>query len=228
MTIYIDSANLEHIEEIHSWGVCGGCTTNQKIILNSGLSTADYKKAIKRIAKLFPDHVSIELTQTDKDNSTLIDEALELRKISKAIVIKVPMWSDGRGLRITNELVIRDIPVNLTCLMGYDQAILAVESGAKYISLFYNRMADYHASRRYAQDQIARARAYIEDNYYDTKIIAGSIRDPKDVSECLVAGAHIVTVQYKHLKLLPHHIKTEATISEFDDAWKQFKGKSES
>ena len=220
MTIFLDSANLEHIRHILTWGPLAGVTSNPKIFLNEG--DIDYEETIKEIASLTP-HLSVELTQTDQDNEALVDEASLLYQLSpEVITIKVPMWGDGRGLEIASRLIKRDIPVNMTCLMGAYQAILAVEAGCQYISLFYNRIADYLHSRHSAQSQFALLRSYIDGNGFDSKIIAGSIRDPKDIMECFESGAHIVTVPYKHLIKLPHHPKTEVTISEFDAAWREF------
>jgi transaldolase len=54
------------------------------------------------------------------------------------------------------------------------------------------------------------------------KIIAGSIRQPKDVVEAAIAGAHILTIPYKIMAQLPFHSKSEETIQEFDKAWQDF------
>ena len=86
-------------------------------------------------------------------------------------------------------------------------------------------MADYLSDRHFAQYQFTLLRSYIDDFGLYSKIIAGSIRDPKDIIECLDSGAHIVTVPYKHLIKMPYHIRTEETIAEFDKAWREFKSK---
>lgn len=221
--IFLDSANLEEIREVYSWGLLKGSTTNQKIFLKGKIG--DYKETIQHIATLSP-HLSVELTKTDQDDKTLVCEAILLCKLGQGIVIKVPMWGDGRGLRIAKQLMEKGISVNLTCLMGASQAILGVDAGVHFVSLFYNRMADHLRSRRYAQDQISKVRRYIEDNESLTKIIAGSIRDPKDVLECFEAGAHIVTVPFQHLKALPYHPSTENTIREFDSAWDEYQARA--
>lgn len=223
MTLFLDSADLTEISKIKKWGVIQGITTNPKIFAKLG--NVDFEETIRTIAEM-TDHLSVELTKVDQSNEALIDEAQVLHAIHpESICIKVPMWGDGRGLEIATKLIKQEIPVNMTCLMGAHQAILAAEAGCEYISLFYNRMADYLSNRRFAQYQFTLLRSYIDDFKLDSKIIAGSIRDPKDIVECLDSGTHIVTVPYKHLIKMPHHIRTEETIAEFDQAWRDFKSR---
>ncbi len=220
MTIFFDSADIKLIKEVLKFGAVKGVTTNPKIFQKAG--KVNYEDTIKKISSMTP-HLSVELTKTDQSNEALIDEAMTLHELNPdSINIKVPMWGDGRGLEIASILIRKEIPVNMTCLMGAYQGIMAAEARCEYISLFYNRMADHLYSRHSAQYQFALLRSYIEDNGLDSKIIAGSIRDPKDVLECFESGAHVVTIPYPHLMKLLYHPKTEATIAEFDDAWRDF------
>ncbi len=220
MTLFFDSANIDHIKEICSWNVTAGVTTNQKIFLKSGVT--DYTDTIKSICRVVKNPVSVELTKTEGSDNDLLREATDLRRIDSWVNIKVPMWGDGRGLRIARSLVKKDIPVNMTCMMSADQGILACEAGVDYASLFYNRIIDYSGRRPAGQREIALLRDYIDNHGLSTQIIAGSIRSPIDVMECFEAGAHIVTVTYPIMKKLPFHPRTEFTIKEFDAAWKEF------
>lgn len=220
MTLFIDSANIEHIKEVCSWGATGGATTNQKIFLKSGVT--DYIETIREICELVNNPVSVELTETDDHFTVMLQEAGMLREIDDHVNIKVPMWGDGKGLFIAEKLIDMEIPVNMTCLMSANQGILACEVGVKYASLFYNRIIDYSGRRSAGQREIALLHDYIDNHGLPTQIIAGSIRSPSDVMECFEAGAHIVTIPYPIMKKLPFHPRTESTIKEFDEAWKEF------
>ncbi len=223
MTVFFDSANIEHIREIHDWNVVRGVTTNQKIFLKSGVK--DYIGAIKAICEIVNNPVSVELTKTNSHFTVLLQEAKKYRKISDHVNIKVPMWGDGRGLFIAEKLIDHKIPVNMTCMMSANQGILACEAGVEYASLFYNRIIDYAGRRLVGQREIVLLRDYIDDHGLPTQIIAGSIRSPIDVMECFEVGAHIVTIPYPIIKKLPFHPRTESTIKEFDEAWKEFKSR---
>jgi transaldolase len=60
----------------------------------------------------------------------------------------------------------------------------------------------------------------------ESRLICGSIRKPEDVEEIVTAGAHVVTITPKVLQQMPFHQKTEETIAEFDEAWKEFVAKN--
>jgi transaldolase len=99
------------------------------------------------------------------------------------------------------------------------QAILAAKAGARYVSLFFNRIRDAGEDPVLA---IRQTRTLLDEEGLKAKIIAGSIRQPKDVLEASVAGAHILTIPYKIMAQLPFHAKSEETIREFDKAWQDF------
>lgn len=233
MGIYLDTANLEEIQKYMDMGIISGVTTNPKIVSNEG--KLNFKKRIKDICDIVDDlSVSVELTKTKESEKVLIQEAKELSEISfENIAVKVPMWGNGKGLRITKELTKEgvEIPVNMTCCMSTEQAILAAEAGATFVSLFYRRIIDWntpsepvseHDRLKAGQVPIERTRRYIEDQGLDTLIICGSIRKPTDVIECFSAGADIVTVPPKILAQMIKHERTESTIKEFDDSWEEF------
>jgi transaldolase len=130
------------------------------------------------------------------------------------------MWGDGRGLRIASKLSELGIKTNITALMSTNQMILASKAGATYASLFYNRIRDSGGD---PVKVIKESRRILEESCSSTRIIVGSIRKPDDVTEAVIAGAHIMTIPYKILVQMPHNSKTEETIKEFDAAWLEFK-----
>ena len=136
------------------------------------------------------------------------------------MVIKVPMFGDGKGLRIINRLSRENIKTNATCMMTTNQVLLAAKAGATYTSIFYNRVKDSGGD---AERGVRESRAIIDKGGLESRIIVGSIRRPADITEAAVAGAHIITIPYKILVQMPWHWKTEDTIKEFDQAWQEFK-----
>jgi len=218
MEIFLDTANIDEIKAILPWGVISGLTTNQKIF--SCEKGVNFKERVMEILKLVKGPVSIEVTKTTGTDQELVEEAKEYAGWGSNIVIKIPMWSDGRGLRVASTLRDLGIKTNITCLMSTNQMILATKVGATYASLFFNRIKD---SKEDPLRAISESRQIIEESGSATKIIVGSIRKPEDVSEAVVAGAHVMTIPYKILVQMPFHLKTEETIKEFDTAWLEFK-----
>jgi len=222
--LYIDTSNVIEIKKFKDLGLINGITTNQKILFQD--KQTDVKQAIQNILKVSSNlPVNVELTKTSGTDDDLIFEAHEYFDLSKTIVIKVPMWGDGRGLKIAKQLQKNGIPVNITCCMSAEQAILASILEVEYVSLFFNRIVDFWTKeKKYnpyesACKIIKATRDFLDTNGLSTQIISGSIRRPADVTYSLNNGADIVTVTPEILSKMFQHPKTDETIAEFDKAF---------
>ncbi|MGA2573747.1 MAG: transaldolase family protein [Candidatus Methanomethylicaceae archaeon] len=216
--IFLDTANTDEIRAVLPWGIASGVTTNQKIFFTS-CKGVNFKQRVKEILSLVDGPLSVELTTSSGSDEDLINEAKEYASWGNNIVVKVPMWADGRGLRIINQLQRLGIKTNATCLMTVNQVLLASKAGATYVSIFFNRVKDSGAD---PVQVIKESRQIIDISGLKSKIIVGSIRKPEDLSQAAVAGAHILTIPHKILMQMPYHAKTEETIKEFDEAWAEF------
>jgi transaldolase len=217
MEMFLDTASLEEIKAILPWGVITGLTTNQKIFLAE--KGCNFRQRVQGILSLIEGPVSIEVTSSSLDE--LIREAREFASWDNSkIVIKVPMFGDGRGLHAASLLDKEGIKTNMTALMSTRQVWLAARAGATFASIFFNRVKDHGDD---PEKVISESRSVIDRGNFKTKIIVGSIRKPEDVMQAALAGAHIVTIPFKILKQMPLHPKTEETIAEFDRAWEEFK-----
>jgi transaldolase len=217
--IFLDTASIKEIKEILPWGLITGITTNQKIFLAE--KGCNFRERVKEILSLVNGPLSVELTRTDGTDEELIKEALEYSRWSpKNIAIKVPMFGNGRGLKIISQLRRRRVKTNATALISVNQVMLAAKAGATYASIFFNRVKDAGED---AERAVRESRALLDRMGSPTKIIVGSIRRPEDVAQAAVAGTHVITIPYKILTQMPYHKKTEETIAEFDRAWQEFK-----
>lgn len=241
MTLFIDTADVTAIKKWKDLGVIKGITTNQKIFLDSADQKRPYTKVLEDLFSFgLPTNIEIPPISV-KENIDVISlrEAEIYREIAqksggygKNLIIKVPMYMDGRGLRLAKKLLDKKFKVNITVLMNVEQFILACNIGAHYASFFYNRIIDYEVKdnklpQKEAGEQawyaISMARDILEKSgTYKTRIICGSIRLSEDIENCFSAGAHIVTVTPKILDLMPFHPKSEETIREFDKSWDKY------
>ncbi len=216
MEFFLDTASTEEVKKILPWGVISGLTTNQKIFLQEG--GVDFKKRALELISLVNGPVSLELT-----GNVVIELVREAREYyswdPKHVVVKVAMRGDGSGLEAIHELHSEGIPINATVMMTTAQAVLAAKAGASYVSLFFNRIRDAGEDPVLA---IKQTRTILDESHLPAKIIAGSIRTPKDVIDATIAGAHVLTVPYKIMAQMPFHKKSEETIQEFDNAWQEF------
>ena len=135
MKIFIDTANLDQIKEINSWGIVDGVTTNPSLIAKEGV---DVKTRIKEIAEIVDGPISAEAMSMTADE--MVKEGRELAKIHPNVVIKLPMCIET--LKATSKLREEGIRVNVTLIFSAQQALLAAKAGAAYVSPFVGRLDD--------------------------------------------------------------------------------------
>jgi transaldolase len=213
MGLFIDSSQPKEIQELFSWGVLSGVTTNPLIIAREA-PDADLGERIREIVAVSAGDVSVELTtETERE---MIEESLQYHAWEPSrITIKVPF--SEIGLKVLHQLVKRGIKTNVTCLMAMNQAYLAALAGATYVSIFSGRVRDMGYDVR---PVIASTREILEREDLESKIIVGSMRHLMDVNEALEAGAHIPTVTPPILRKMVWNPRTIETISEFNSAWR--------
>lgn len=209
MKIFIDTANVDEIREIASWGVLSGVTTNPSLVAESG---RDFKELLAEIAGLVDGPVSAEVMADDWEG--MVEEARDLKKIHKNITIKVPMTEEG--LRALGPLAKENIATNMTLIFSVNQALLAARAGATYVSPFLGRTDDIGGSGTELVKNIA---DIFKIHDIKTQIIAASPRYPKYTVECALAGAHIATIPYAVLKKMVIHPLTDIGLQMFKDDW---------
>lgn len=209
---FLDSSDPAEIKEIFAWGVVSGVTTNP-LILAREAKGIDLEERIRAVVEVSHGPVSVELvTETEKE---MLDEAKRYHAWAPdRICIKVPFGETG--LKVTHQLARAQVPVNVTCIMSFNQAYLAALAGGTYVSIFSGRVRDMGYDVR---PVIAQTRAQLDREGLASQIIVGSIRHFMDVNEALEAGAHIPTVPPPILRKMLHNPKTDETIREFNVAW---------
>ena len=135
MKIFIDTANVNEIKEAATWGILDGVTTNPSLIAKEG---RDLKEVIEEICSIVDGPISAEVISLECNK--MVEEALELVKLHKNIVIKIPMCIEG--LKAVNILNQKNIKTNVTLIFSSQQALLAAKAGATFVSPFVGRLDD--------------------------------------------------------------------------------------
>ena len=205
MRIFIDTANVNEIKEAATWGILDGVTTNPSLIAKEG---RDLKEVIEEICSIVDGPISAEVISLECDK--MVEEALELVKLHKNIVIKIPMCIEGlKAVKILNE---KNIKTNVTLIFSSQQALLAAKAGATYVSPFVGRLDDIGMVGTNLIDEVS---AIFKNHSIKTEIIAASIRNPIHASECALAGADIATIPFNVLKQMAKHPLTDIGIEKF-------------
>jgi transaldolase len=205
MKFFLDTADLDEIQEAASWGALAGVTTNPSLIAKEGRKFED---VIAEITSIVDGPISAEVTAEDAEG--MVKEACELAKIHKNIVIKIPITAEG--LKATKELTARGIKTNVTLIFAPAQALLAARAGATYVSPFIGRLDDISSNGCECVQRIAEI---FDIHGINTEIIAASIRGPQDVIKSAKAGSDIATIPYKVILQMAKHPLTDAGIEKF-------------
>jgi transaldolase len=147
------------------------------------------------------------------------------------------------AIKAIKELSRKNIPINCTLIFTPEQALLAAKAGAKIVSPFCGRIDDlirkenklkFKKEDYFPAEGIEKRKKILEDNgvvsgidlveqivemfkNYDieTEVIAASMRNPRQVREAALAGAHIATLPFKVIKQLLSHKKTQEGMRDF-------------
>lgn len=209
MKIFLDSANLSEIKDAYSTGLIDGVTTNPTLISKNNTGIIE---TIEGITSFLNGPISVEVLSIEFDK--MIDEALTYSKISKNIVIKIPVTRIG--FKVAQELYKNGINTNMTLCFSPLQALFAAKSNATYISPFIGRLDDIGTNGIQLINDISN----IYKNYnVNTLILAASIRTITHIIECAKIGVDCITIPFKLFeKLFENHL-TKNGLDIFINDW---------
>ena len=212
MKLFIDTADIDEIRTIASWGVLDGVTTNPTLYAKVG--GASYESILQEICRITPGPVSAEVVAEDVEG--MLTEGRHFAKLADNIVVKVPM--SETGLQAISRFHAEGIKTNCTLIFSANQAILAAKAGASFLSPFVGRVDD---ASHCGMDLIRQIVA-IYDNYdFDTEVIVASVRHPLHVVQAGLTGADIVTMPTSVLRAMFEHPLTDIGKAKFLEAWRQ-------
>ena len=206
MKLFADTADLNDIETLASWGVLSGVTTNPTLL---NQVEGDEQEIYRKVCELVDGPVSAEVVAEARGE--MVTEARRLAAIHPNIVIKLPMGAES--LAATSVLAGKGIRVNMTLCFTAPQAILSASAGAAFVSPFLGRFDDI------GQDGLMTLAEIIESfgkAGFETEVLAASIRHPIHVVEAARLGADIATVPPKVFYQMLQHPLTAAGIEKFN------------
>lgn len=209
MKLFLDTANVEDIKQVNDMGVICGVTTNPSLIAKEG---RDFTEVVREIASIVDGPISGEVNSDDAEG--MIAEAMEIVKIHKNMVVKIPMTAEG--LKAVKVLSAQGIKTNVTLIFSATQALLAARAGATYVSPFLGRLDDISTN---GMDLIRTVAEMFDIHGIETEIIAASVRHPMHVTDAALAGAHIATVPAKLVYQMLNHPLTNQGIEKFKKDW---------
>ncbi|OGZ95147.1 MAG: hypothetical protein A3I44_03605 [Candidatus Sungbacteria bacterium RIFCSPLOWO2_02_FULL_51_17] len=240
MKLFVDTANLNDIEQTLKRGFVSGITTNPSLLAKEpkGNFLLHAKKIIELIRVHQPGiHLSVEVFSRNADE--ILQQAREFRGALGYDKLSIKVQIGWDELEAISKLATDGFSVNCTCCMSINQAVMAAGAGAKYVSLFWGRIRDggspdaekqpvLFATKSEAVKEgaltgsdfdpawvVSETRKLFDASYPGVQIIAGSIRKATDIRDAALAGAHIVTVPPKFFPQMIKHFKTDEVVTQF-------------
>ena len=140
----------------------------------------------------------------------MIKEGEELAAQHEKIVVKIPMTQDG--IKAIKYFSNKGIKTNCTLIFSAGQALLAAKAGATYVSPFLGRLDDISTNSFQLIEDI---RTIYDNYFFNTKILAASIRNPMHIVNCAKIGADVITSPLSSILGLLKHPLTDTGLSQF-------------
>ncbi|MBR9705282.1 hypothetical protein GOV12_07755 [Candidatus Pacearchaeota archaeon] len=240
--LFIDSALPEEVEDALKKGF-QGVTTNPSLVAKAPKGDSqipfmdryiDHMKILVDICRKYPTNdnglsslpsLSVEVFSLEPDE--MIKQAREIKeKLSYPnLAIKIPIsYKETDYLNVIRVLSQEGFQVNATCGFSEGQLMLAAQAGARFVSLFYNRLIDYFnknvnsqgIGQERALEIINNTREYLDGNDFNCEIIFASIRNSFDITNGWINGADIITAGSKTIPNLIFHPKTDSSVEGFE------------
>ncbi|MCK5282098.1 MAG: transaldolase [Nanoarchaeota archaeon] len=154
--------------------------------------------------------------------------------------LAIDSGSHFAGLNAIKELSSQGIPINCTLIFTPEQALLAAKAGAAFVSPFAGRIDDYIKKKNNISsektdyfpadgleddiedngivsgiDLIEQCVIILRKYGLKTKVLAASIRNPRQVRESALVGADIATLPFGVIEKLLIHEKTIEGMNKF-------------
>ncbi len=220
MKYFLDSAKIDEIREAYETFGIDGVTTNPNHIMLSG---KPFKEVLKDMIAFveekdivgyekFP--ISVEINPHLDNADEMVAMGKEISAMCPNFVIKIPCTQEG--ITAAKRLEAEGIRTNVTLVFSPSQAIFPAKNGSLFVSPFIGwKENSGEDCVQYIQDIVD-----IYENYgYETEIICAAIRNGKQIVDCAVAGADIVTAGLQVFKDSMYHAFTDYGMAKFRGAW---------
>lgn len=205
MSIFVDSAMVNDVKKLTELKLIKGITTNPKLLHQAN---KPWKETIKELCEISPGPVFYQLTKdtlTDMEKEAKLFFALAPKKIA----LKIPAKTENMSLikKIGDE-----IPCAVTAVFSDYQTYLACELGAKYLIPYVNRATRLIGDGIYL---VSRMREIINAAGSRTEILAASVKTTDEAVNCILAGAHHLSMPFATIMALGNHPLSDQAMNEF-------------
>lgn len=205
MSILVDSAIIEEVQEAVSWGWINGATTNPSLLAMSPLPP---RETLKKMEEIIDGNIFYQLTAPTLDG--MLQEASEARQIlHDKLVLKIP--ANTLGFQVAARLS-NDYCCAITAIFAPEQALLAQACGARYAIYYHNR------AKRWMEDgeSLGSKMVRLLSNDDSIEVLAASFKTKQEVFDAANAGVKHLTIKFELLKSLADNEFSQKAVDDFN------------
>ena len=217
MEFILDTADVTEIKKLNELLTVAGVTTNPTIITKSKKSFQD---TVKEIIEVLDENQTFFVQAISTTCEEIVEEAKYICSLrEKNTYVKIPVTHEGlKAIKKCKEL---GLGVLATAIYTADQAFMAALNGADYLAPYVNRMENYGNGIQEVKDLIE----MLKVNGMNSKVVAASFKNKKQVHDLIVAGIQAVTVPVDVAYSMINHPGTEIAVGEFTENWEKAFGR---
>jgi len=216
MEIWLDTADLDLIQQARLMGIVYGVTTNPSIVAKS---KQGLEELLEKILEMQNGPVTAQVTANEA--SKMIEQGEALFNFSNRMIVKIPVTTEG--YKAIHALSEKKIPTMATAVFHPNQVLLAASSGSTYIAPYFSHICEADMDGI----QILKAMLHLLERYkFPAKLIAASLKSGEQVRECMDMGTHAVTLNKEvFASFIADHPQTKKSVDRFANDWKTAKAR---
>lgn len=206
MNIFVETVSLEEIRRSANAGFADGVVLPEAEY--AGSSSPEGRELIEAIAREFAIPVCVDIAVLDSEE--IYHQARDIAKISDNIVVQLPLVEDA--ITAMHRLSLEGVGVCATFVFTAAQAVLAAKAGASSVRI---SLQDLDAQGQTGTDAVSEIRSLLEASDCECDVMVASPSTSTQFTECIAAGAQIVSLRPKILESLLLHPLTDRGLDRF-------------
>ena len=206
MNIFVESVSVEEIRRAVAAGLADGVVVSDS--LYAGSESVEGRALIEAVAQEFAIPICVEVRAISGDE--MYREAKDLSRISEHLVIQLPLVEDA--VEPMHRLSLEGVDICANFVFNGAQAVLAAKAGASMVRV---SLHDLDAQGQTSTDAVTEIRSLLQASECECDVMVASPSSSTQFTECIAAGAQIVSIRPDVLQNLLLHPLTDRGVDRF-------------
>jgi len=206
MNIFVESVSIEEIRRAAAAGFADGVVVADGAY--AGINSPDARELIEAIAQEFAIPICVEVAAISA--AEMYREARDVAKISDHIIVQLPLVEDA--IAPMHRLSLEGVGICANFVFTGAQAVLAAKAGASTVRV---SLHDLDAQGQTSANAVTEIRSLLEASDCECDVMVASPTTSTQFTECISAGAQIVSIRPDVLHSLLLHPLTDRGVDRF-------------